>query len=397
MKNFELVVLAGENDRPCGPLKVKIPFGVDSETDVVLSGEIDENEEVKLIGHISPINKKESELAIIVPKLKKRSELELALTNSSEDQILKESSKVEILPGSGRENLYEIKINGKLFSELHFNEGDLANRPYLYPLLTPNGIRTTRSLHYDRLEGETKDHPHHTSCWVAWGDVNGSDNWAYGKNKGRQEVKSINVAQNSVYGKIDMDLEWITKRGKPQLKEHRQIYVYNMPNSSNSCNCHIVDFQIELQPIDKDVKFGDTKEGGFLSVRVATPMDVPKGGKIENAIGGINEKSTWGKRAQWCDYSGIVDGNKVGIAILDHHDNTNFPTYWHVRNYGLMAANPFGISYFRGKKYDGSYLLRKGDSLVFRYRLIVHDGDASEANIKMHYLNYYVPWEYHVF
>ena len=126
-------------------------------------------------------------------------------------------------------------------------------------------------------------------------------------------------------------------------------------------------------------------------------MDGSRGGKIENSIGAVSEKETWGKRAEWCDYSGIVEGKKVGVAIFDNYDNVNFPTYWHVRDYGLMAANPFGLSHFIGKNKDGTYILNAKDELIFKYRLVVHDGDAFEAKLKEHYLNYYVPWETHVF
>ena len=44
--------------------------------------------------------------------------------------------------------------------------------------------------------------------------------------------------------------------------------------------------------------------------------------------------------------SGVVEGDSVAIAILDHPQNVGFPTYWHARDYGLFAANPFGQAVF---------------------------------------------------
>src|SRR5207249_1657673 len=64
-------------------------------------------------------------------------------------------------------------------------------------------------------------------------------------------------------------------------------------------------------------------------------------GKIENAEGKVSEKHCWGRISAWCDYSGPIDGKNVGIAILADPKNPH-PTCWHVRGYGLMAANPFG-------------------------------------------------------
>ena len=57
---------------------------------------------------------------------------------------------------------------------------------------------------------------------------------------------------------------------------------------------------------------------------------------------GVRDGATWGKRAEWCDYYGPVEGQVVGIAIFDHPSNPAHPTWWHVRDYGLFAANPFG-------------------------------------------------------
>ena len=39
-------------------------------------------------------------------------------------------------------------------------------------------------------------------------------------------------------------------------------------------------------------------------------------------------------------------GKTYGVAVLDDPRNPLHPTRWHVRAYGLLAANPFGLSYF---------------------------------------------------
>ena len=123
-------------------------------------------------------------------------------------------------------------------------------------------------------------------------------------------------------------------------------------------------------------------------------MDVRAGlgGKIENGIGGVNEDETWGKRAPWCDYTGPVNGKTVGVTIMDHPESFRHPTYWHVRNYGLMTANPFGLSYFyNDKSRRGSHMLAPGESIVGIYRYYVHKGDATEANIKERYHDFAHP------
>ena len=53
------------------------------------------------------------------------------------------------------------------------------------------------------------------------------------------------------------------------------------------------------------------------------------------------------------------------------------------RDYGLLAANPFGLHYFQKQEAGaGDYTIKKGDTLVLRYRLVVHRGDERQAGIE---------------
>jgi len=142
------------------------------------------------------------------------------------------------------------------------------------------------------------------------------------------------------------------------------------------------------------VLFGDTKEGGTLSVRVAESLEVQETGTLVNSYGGVTEREVWGKRAQWCDYSGLLEGRVVGLAVFDHPSNFRHPVWWHARNYGLMTANLFGLSYFTGDKSQrGDFTLKKGETLALRYRVYVHAGDACEAAVGAKYHDFANPPE----
>ena len=83
------------------------------------------------------------------------------------------------------------------------------------------------------------------------------------------------------------------------------------------------------------------------------------------------------------DYSGLVDGKMTGIACFDHPDNLRHPTTWHARDYGLIAANPFGLHDFEKKdKGAGDYTIKKGESLTLKYRWLFHTGDTAAAKIE---------------
>jgi hypothetical protein len=111
-------------------------------------------------------------------------------------------------------------------------------------------------------------------------------------------------------------------------------------------------------------------------------------GHIVNSEG-QTEDGTWGKRAAWCDYYGPVDGQTVGVAIFDHPDNPRHPTWWHVRNYGLFAANPFGQHNFERKPEGvGNLVIPAGESVTFKYRFYFHKGDEKEGKVAEHYRKY---------
>jgi hypothetical protein len=143
----------------------------------------------------------------------------------------------------------------------------------------------------------------------------------------------------------------------------------------------VFDIDVKLTAA-KEVKFGDTKEGSF-AIRLTDALTEQKGtGKMVNAEGAVGEKKVWGKPSPWVDYAGTLEGEALGIAILDHPSNPRHPTHWHSRAYGLFAANIFGMhDFYNDKSKDGSLTLKAGDSLRFRWRVVIHPGDAAAAKI----------------
>ena len=285
------------------------------------------------------------------------------------------------------ERRVEVRIGRRLLTAYYF-AGDVA-RPFLHPLSGPHGEPVTRGFPMiPDVPGETQDHVHHKSCWVAWGDVNETDNWSETAGHGCVAHQRFErTAGGPVLGRIRARNHWTTGEGRKLMEETRDMIFYRMRPAGRA-----IDLMVRFNATEGPVRFGDTKEGGIASVRVATCMDGNKGGLIENANGCVTEAETWGKRAAWCDYSGAVAGRSVGVAILDHPGNFRHPTYWHVRDYGLMTANPFGRSHFTGdKERDGSYTLGAGDTLTFRYRIFIHSGDAARGRVAAEYQNYINP------
>ncbi|MBT5873712.1 MAG: PmoA family protein [Candidatus Latescibacteria bacterium] len=279
----------------------------------------------------------------------------------------------------------DVSVGGAHFTSYHC--GPAVARPFCYPVNDTKGTSVTRNA-IDDETGEQVDHWWHRSLWVAFGEVNEANNWDELEGHGRTVHDRYEGSGNPVFGDLIGHGDWLTREGDPIMREQRRMRFYDVGDAP----LRIFDVDLDLRAINGDVNFGDTKEGGFLSVRVAPSMNASGLGKIENSFGGINEGECWGKRANWCDYSGPVDGHTAGIAVLEHPDTFRSPTYWHVRNYGLMGTNPFGVSTFRGNPdISGAYTLPDGDTLSFSYRVVVHQGDARDAKIEGQYIQYIHP------
>ncbi len=378
-----LTVLAGPHQRIQCPVSVVVEAPKGVETALLSLGKKDVPCQVRKV-------KGGLEVSFIVDQLAAGKTAEYALNLGGKSE--KPGKGVELK--KGREEV-EVLIGGKLFTSYRYGK-NLA-RPHLYPVIGPYGDSVTRRLATPE-DGKTLDHHHHRSIWIAHGEVNSFNNWAEGESHARTVHKKFDALESGpVLGRMVARGHWVGSdgwkgphRGSNVLLEERAEWtVYNTPSS-----VRIIDLHLTLTAVDIDVLFGDTKEGGLASIRVEESMEVKRGlgGKIENGIGGIDEDETWGKRAPWCHYSGPVNGNIVGVALMDHPDSFRHPTYWHVRNYGLMTANPFGLSYYyNDPNRRGHHTLSPGESIVGIYRYYIHKGDATQGNIKERYHDFAHP------
>lgn len=281
-------------------------------------------------------------------------------------------------------NALEVRVFDKHVTTFHYNPEE--RKPYLWPVNAKGGVPVTRAWPM----GEkmlTDDHPHHRSLYTAHGDVNGADCWLEREDSGWQHVKDVQWGSGDAYGWITAQIAWEDAERKPVVEEEREYRFYGTP-----AGVRLIDVRITFTAAHGDVVFGDTKEGGLLSVRVRDDITEEQGGVMLNSAGKEGTEACWGKPADWMDYSGAIeDGNVYGIAIFDHPDNPRHPTTWHARGYGLFTANCFGYSHFMGEGHNGDYTLPAGDSVTFQYRVYIHAGDAEKAAISDRYTDYALP------
>lgn len=283
----------------------------------------------------------------------------------------------------------DVVIDGKHFTSYHFAP-DLP-KPFLYPvLLGEKNHRVTRGYPAEMLDyevKETQDHPHHASWWVAQDEVNDGNFWHVSKDPAEQDQQKtreiLEVTSGPVFGKLRAVNDWNHSDGHRIVQEERE-YIFFAADEAN----RTTDMKVTFTAVDGDVTFRDTKEGGICSIRMNPLIDQKNGnGDMVNSRGGKGEAECWGKPAEWCDYVGELDGEKVGAAIMDNPANLRHPSRWHIRNYGLYSTSVFGLGAF-GEATPGDYTIPKGDDLAFQFRVVMHLGDSEEAGIAKRYSAY---------
>ena len=263
-----------------------------------------------------------------------------------------------------------VTVDGQLFTRYLIKSGA---KPILWPVVGPTGKEMTRG--YPMREAgpdEKKDHIHQRSLWFTHGDVNGISFWHEDGGNGEIVHREFLEVRGGKQAVIATRNDWIGPDGKRQCEDERR-FVLGADDDQRW-----IDVVVTVKANDGPVKFGDTKEGSF-GLRVAGSMRVElnRGGHIVNSEGQTDAEA-WGRRAAWVDYSGPVGDETLGVAVLNHPSSFRFPSYWHVRTYGLFAANPFGLhDFLRSRQADGSHTLEPGESFTLKYRVIFHQGDAA--------------------
>jgi len=240
-------------------------------------------------------------------------------------------------------------------------------RPFFTDLHAPNGAQVTRNFPpvagQDAVDHDTM----HPGLWLGFGDISGADFW---RNTGI--VSHVEFIEPP---RVERDTAMFAVKNAYQAGDKLICeQVCRVEISAHPSGYWIVLDSRFSSP--KEFAFGDQEELG-LGLRVATPLAVKNGGRLTNSDGLSGEKQLWGKQANWCDYSGEIDGKPVGVLLVP--DPANFRRCWfHARDYGFVAANPFGRNAFtKGDK--SNVVVLPGQSLSLRYAVLVHAGETDLA------------------
>jgi hypothetical protein len=277
---------------------------------------------------------------------------------------------------------------------------DSLEKPVLFPIRDAAGALVTRGFPMDPRPGEPTDHPHHLGFWFTYENINGLDFWnnsyAIPPEKkslyGWIKTDSILEISNGHTGILRYHAKWVSQRNQVLLEETTRFQF------SGNDQERIIDRITELRA-DTDVLFSDAKDG-LLGLRLTRELQIPgmadqsfsdnKGiitfvKRDTTATGnyvtsrGVRGDAVWSTRAEWCKVYGKIGKDSVSIIIFDHKKNPEYPTFWHARGYGLFAANPLGAYQFTNGKSSLNLKLKKGDSIRFRYRVLIQNGKTTPS------------------
>ena len=201
--------------------------------------------------------------------------------------------------------------------------------------------------------------------WLAHGNVNGV---AFGREEenaslqeqGRIVSTDLMVRRGTFSAGFQQTCAWLDSEKRCHLTDVRTIRMQPGPGTGRT-----LDWTITLQaPKERAVLFGRT-EAAFLQMQVASSLRPSGGGQLRNSLGEYGAETMNGRSAAWCAGVGVVAGETVGFAFLEHPTNPWYPTPWRTTSEGLLSPSPF---VWRQES------LAPRETLTLRYRLLIHQG-----------------------
>jgi len=263
-----------------------------------------------------------------------------------------------------------VTINGKFFTSYIFSEDE--KYPFFYPVNGPVSGGSVTSM-------RNAVYPHHTSLFFGCDMVNGGNYWQEGLERGR--ITSVNSQVEKQGGDtviITDECIWSRPGALSPVKDSRK-YIITAPSEI------LLQIEVEIKmEMLMDVVIKKTNHSLF-SARMAADLAVTNGGTMINAEGLKSEKDTFGKGSPWIDFYGKRGNTIEGLAILQHPSNPWYPSPWFTRDYGFMSPTPM---YW--PQDDTATSMKKGTTLVLRYRVLVHSGTHTDADIAGQFNNFKV-------
>lgn len=252
-----------------------------------------------------------------------------------------------------------------------YNHGVVAQFPdkpskfdracYFHPLWAPGGEIVTGDYH--------PDHAHHRGVWFAWvraeaGPIK-ANFWEIQEGRGAFANKALTPAEGPVFAGFAAENDLLSG-GKAIIREGLIARAYAAPR-----NLRLIDLAVRHEATDADVLLGKLHYGG-LGFRGRDEWD-GKQGKVEVLTSeGKTRKDANGTPARWIDYTGPLGADGWGgCIVIEHPANPRYPN--------ALRVHPTMCFFSTTLVQPDAYTLKRGEPLVLRYRIVLHDGKPDAA------------------
>jgi hypothetical protein len=275
----------------------------------------------------------------------------------------------------------QITIGGKPFASYYTGSTKIP-RPYFANVMTPSGVQVTRN--HPPVEGkDSMDHDtYHPGIWLTFAGINGNDYWRL-KKKTEHEMFIGSPEGGAGKGTFTVSNFYLDAKDSTGNRIAHEICKYTILVRPSY---YLLIYDSTISSDKSDIVFGDDQEYG-LGVRIQTPVEERYGGQILNADGLKGAKEAYGKASNWCDYSGVLNDTLIGMTVMP--DPANFrPCWYHTRDYGLIAANPFGRKGVAGGE-KSEVLVKKDEKFHLGFGIAIYSAaPGSEVNRDAMYKDY---------
>ncbi len=273
-----------------------------------------------------------------------------------------------------------LELRGASGPVVRFNLASAPQDPRFEVLATADGRNTVWI--------NPPDHVWHYGVWFSWKFINGVNFWETDAPGGRQAGIS-EIVDPKIESKPDAataiiryrDLSRLTENAAPVLEDR---VVIRVTRPADGCGPR-VDWQMTTTAL-ADVELG------------RTPPPGEEGGVSWGGYGGFSWRGAKGfkdlhftdsegrqdmalhrQHARWLNANGKLADLAAGVAVFDHPKNPGHPASWYLFADG-REGNPNPFWYMNPALLQPKPIaLKKGQSFIHRYRLVVHSGTWQAA------------------
>lgn len=274
----------------------------------------------------------------------------------------------------------------------HLRDKQEQGVPYFHPMATVAGDVLT--------DLRPADHLWHRGLRFAWMMIDGVEGywtWPEGRQRwpdqelGETDITRVKVvAAEDFSARFELDLDYHAPGKPPVLTERRTVSV-SVPDQEGRyrIDWHGVftagrkDVVLDRTPIPGEP--GGKPWGGYAALQWRLPpKERMAAWRLCNSEGAelrlarsetVGFESLHGRPARWMDVIlEFLEGRTAGVTLLDHPGNPRHPAVWHVRSMpNEIIQSPL---------FYGPYTLKAGESLTFRYRILIRSGQAEAARLE---------------